>query len=92
MGIADTGLYVDVRKDYSPSSSFSGLINALVMATQSGARPIFFDLIIRRSYRPPPFSSQISLLATQTPGLYGFCSACSGIHSLLLCQLSTWPS
>lgn len=29
MGIADAGLYIDVRNDYSPGSSFFGLINAV---------------------------------------------------------------
>ncbi len=28
-GVADVILYVDVRKDYSPSNSFFGLINAV---------------------------------------------------------------
>ncbi len=31
MGIADAGLYVDVRKDYSLSNSFFGLINAVLI-------------------------------------------------------------
>jgi hypothetical protein len=29
MGIADVSLYIDLRKDYSPGSSFFGLINAV---------------------------------------------------------------
>jgi hypothetical protein len=29
MGIADAGLYIDLRKDYSPGSYFFGLINAV---------------------------------------------------------------
>jgi len=29
MGIANAGLYIDLRKDYSPGSYFFGLINAV---------------------------------------------------------------